>query len=232
VKRRYGLIVALDVIEPEQAISIANQIKEYIDAIKVSIPSVVLPLARNKINIISRLREVTGLPVIADWKVADVPHMDSMIVDVLGKLGATAVIVHGFMGEDAVSSCVKTAESYCMETFVVVELSSPGAVRVMQPLGEELALLARGCGASGIIAPATRPERVQQYRKIVGEEMMILSPGVGAQGGIPGCAIRAGADFEIVGRSIVNSDNPAEQARRISLETQRAINERTGAQET
>ena len=66
-------------------------------------------------------------------------------------------------------------------------------------------------GATGVIAPATRPEDIANVRSLVGN-LKIISPGVGAQGGNSKDAIEAGADYIIVGRGIYLSDNPARAA--------------------
>jgi orotidine-5'-phosphate decarboxylase len=63
------------------------------------------------------------------------------------------------------------------------------------------------CGADGIIAPATRPERVKILRGIVGKRK-ILSPGVGAQGGDVNTIAKL-VDGIIVGRAIYEAENPA-----------------------
>jgi len=63
-------------------------------------------------------------------------------------------------------------------------MSHPGAAEFFhEGTAERIAHLAIECGADGIIAPATRPERVRGLRDIVGNRK-ILSPGIGAQGGI------------------------------------------------
>jgi len=56
--------------------------------------------------------------------------------------------------------------------------------------------------------------------------MWIMSPGVGAQGGEPGDAILAGANFEVVGRRIYESPNPGEAARLISDRIRMRLKER------
>jgi orotidine-5'-phosphate decarboxylase len=82
----------------------------------------------------------------------------------------------------------------------------------MQTAGEAIAKMAADEKASGVVAPATRPERVREIRKIIGNDLTIISPGVGAQGGSASDAIRAGADWVIVGRSIYQAKEPARAA--------------------
>jgi orotidine-5'-phosphate decarboxylase len=98
-------------------------------------------------------------------------------------------------------------------------------VELTQPLGEKIAKMAKELGATGIVAPATRPNRVRKYRKIIGNDMLIISPGVGPQGGKIGDAILEGANFEIIGRLIYNAPDQAEAARRISLELKKRLTE-------
>ena len=57
--------------------------------------------------------------------------------------------------------------------------------------------------------------RIKHIRKLIGN-LKILSPGVGAQGGSASGAIRAGADYIIVGRSIYNAENPKAVATKIA----------------
>ena len=98
------------------------------------------------------------------------------------------------------------------ECYVVTEMSHPGALEFLSGKNAELlAQMAVDAGAHGIIAPATRPERVQALRNIIGEKK-ILSPGVGAQGGDP-AVIAPLIDGMIVGRAIYTAEDPAEAAR-------------------
>jgi orotidine-5'-phosphate decarboxylase len=80
-----------------------------------------------------------------------------------------------------------------------------------------MARMAASAGAAGIIAPATRPERVRALKGLIGG-LLILSPGVGAQGGKASDAIRAGADAIIVGRNIYESPEPGRAAQELARE--------------
>jgi orotidine-5'-phosphate decarboxylase len=94
-------------------------------------------------------------------------------------------------------------------------MTHTGSLRFINKSSEEIASMARFLGATGIVAPGNRPERITRYRSIVGPDLQILCPGIGAQGGSPVSAIASGADFLIVGRSIYSSDDPASAAEKI-----------------
>lgn len=214
MRKKTGLILALDVTDNDRAISISKDVAEHVDAIKIGYP---LVLGAG----IGVIKTLSGLaPVIADFKVADIPNTARLICARAFSAGAGAVIVHGFTGRDSIEECVKTGKEYSGDIYVVTEMSHPGAVDFMQPKALELARLAVGSGAAGVVAPATRPGRVKEIRSMVGG-LTIISPGVGAQGGSASEAIRAGADYVIVGRSIYDSGNPAGEAEKIAKEIEK-----------
>ncbi len=214
MQKNMRLILALDVTDKNAAVAISKETAEHVDAIKVGYPLVL----GAGLEIISRICEFA--PVIADFKVADIPNTNKLICSQAFEAGAQAVIVHGFTGRDSLLECVKTAQENKGDIFVVTEMSHPGAVEFMAPKALELASLAVECKASGVVAPATRPERVKQIRSVVGN-LTIISPGVGAQGGSAADAIIAGADYVIVGRTIYNSKTPGKEAERIAREIEK-----------
>ncbi len=199
------LIIALDVTGREEALAVAEKLGGAVDAIKVNYP---LVLACG-LGVVGEIKKYAN--VIADFKVADIPNTNTLICREAFEAGADAIICHGFVGRDSVRACVDVAKKYDREVYVVTEMSHPGAIDFLQPCALRLVDLALEAGASGIIAPATRPERLKEIRRRAGG-MKILSPGVGAQGGDARTAIEAGADFVIVGRSIYDAERPYEAA--------------------
>jgi orotidine-5'-phosphate decarboxylase len=199
------LVLALDVTDRKEAMHIVLTLSDVVDAVKVNYPLVL----SCGLEIITEIKKHAD--VIADFKVADIPNTNKLICEETFKAGADAIICQGFPGRDSVEACVDVARKYDREVFVVTEMSHPGALDFLQPCAMELVDLAKSAGAAGIIAPATRPERLALIRKRAGN-MKIISPGVGAQGGDAASAIRAGADFVIVGRSIYNAKDPYQAA--------------------
>ena len=185
MKKDSRIVLALDETDGEKALSIVNQVADYIDAVKINWP---LVLTEGP-EMITKLSEITD--VICDFKVADIPNTVSLIVSNSVKRGASAVIVHAFPGEDSLQEAVKAAGD--AEIYAVTEMSHPGGKTFTALHAEEMAMMGVRCNVAGFIAPATRPERIAAIRKIIGDRK-ILSPGVGAQGGSASSAIQAGAD--------------------------------------
>jgi orotidine-5'-phosphate decarboxylase len=60
----------------------------------------------------------------------------------------------------------------------------------------------------GIVVGATVPKLIELSKKKAKGRFEIYSPGIGTQGGNPNDVFRAGANYLIVGRTILNSKNP------------------------
>ena len=208
------LILALDVTDKKRAVTIAGMCSSHVDAIKIGYP-LVLAAGLTIAHEIGKF----NLPLIADFKVADIPHTNTLIAEQVFEAGFTAIICQGFVGSDAVKACVESAHSHGGECLVVTEMSHPGATEFFRGgTAERIARISVGCNADGIIAPATRPDRVRCLREIVGNRK-ILSPGVGVQGGELG-EIAGIVDGVIIGRAIYTAEDPARAAREFSRNLQ------------
>ena len=204
------LILALDVYERDRALEIAECTADYLWAIKVNWPLIL----GSGVGIITELKQVTGLPIIADLKLADIPNTNRLIARKVFEAGADYIIAHAFVGRDSVEAVMELGKA-----IIVVEMSHPGAKEFIQPVVDGLIEIANELMPFGVIAPATRPERVSYIRSKLRPEIRVLTPGVGAQGGKAKEVLKAGADYVIVGRSIYESENPRESARELYEET-------------
>jgi len=202
------LLLALDETDPHRARRIAAAAAPHLAGIKINHP---LTLAAG-LGIVTELAKLA--PVICDFKVADIPNTNRLIAEAAYGAGAAGLIVHAFPGRGSLAACRAVAPD--RDLYAVITMSHPGGGEFF-PL-EQLARVAVEGGATGVVAPATRPEDIARVRGLVGD-LRIIAPGVGAQGGDPRAAIDAGADLIIVGRAIYQSDDPgaaaAEYAKRL-----------------
>ena len=92
-----------------------------------------------------------------------------------------------------------------------------------------LALLAADCGLDGVVAS---PHEIAAVRKTIARPtFLVVTPGVRPDAAphddqkrvmTPAEAVRAGADFVVVGRAILNSHDPARAARAVVEEMETA----------
>ncbi len=202
-----GIVVALDVRNIDTAIKIAKEIEkaEGNYALKIGRP---LEMQGGK-KVISKIRDVTSIPLIYDGKIADIPFISSEIAEIAYEAGADAVIMHSFVGSDVIKEIINLNMG---DVITVVEMTHPGAVEYYQPYSEKMAKDALKLGVNGIVLPATRPERVKKLSELISDSIYIISPGIKAQGAKPGDAIVNGADYEVVGRAIYESAEPRKTA--------------------
>lgn len=163
-------------------------------------------------EIISRIRDVSDIPIIYDGKIADIPYISAKIAEIAYDAGADAVIMHAFVGMDVVREVVNLNRG---DVIAVIEMTHQGSVEYLEQISEKLIRKTSGAGVDGVVLPATRPERIRKLSGMLDGETYIISPGIRAQGAEPGDAILNGSDYEIVGRAIYQSDNPKESAEQI-----------------
>ena len=208
-RRESGIMLALDVPDREAAFRLLDRVAGEIDVIKFNYPLIL----KEGLEIITRVKERYPRPILADFKIADVPVTNNRIIELCREAGADGVMVQGFIGIDAIQSAIEAAGD--MKVLVVTQLTNPGGLDFTSRFTEDFASLARMLGAAGVQAPGNRPEVVRKVREIVGPEMMVVCCGIGAQGGKFGEAIGAWGDFEIIGRAIYQEPDPARATARI-----------------
>ena len=158
------LLLALDVKGRDEAIRVADACTGELDAIKIGYPLVLSA----GLDIVKELAKA-DIPIIADFKVADIPNTNSLICEEVFGAGCAGIITHAFCGHDSLAACVDAAHDHGGVCFVVCEMSHPGALDFLTGRNaEQMADMAKAAGADGIIAPATRPDRTAVLRGIIG----------------------------------------------------------------
>lgn len=206
----------------EKTISAAEQ---HVCAVKMNF-HLILPLSATEISQVNRLAHSFGLQSIADIKLNDIENTNGVAADHLTRMGFDAAIANPFMGKGALSALVQKAHKADAGVIALVYMSHPEAaegyglkVSGKKQMYKIFLDRATYAGADGVVVGATQLDILKKMSKK--KKMPIYSPGIGAQGGDVEKAIKSGADYLIIGRSIVESGQPAKVARdiqsRISL---------------
>ena len=188
----------------------------HICAVKINF-HLLLPLSSAEIMSVTKFAHSHGLLCIADIKLNDIESTNDAAVEHLAAMGFDAVIANPFMGFLTLATLVKKAHDVGLGVIALVYMSHPDAAEgygLQTGAGNVYHLfLARAtdAGADGIVVGATQAEILRQVKGRID----IYSPGVGAQGGDVEQAVREGATYLIVGRSIIESADPAQAARNI-----------------
>lgn len=227
------IILALDLNEKlEKLVSLSLGILEKTSSqlcgVKVNM-HLLLPLGLVEIRRILRKIHDNDLQAVADLKLNDIASTNISIANRLWEMGFDAVIVNPVAGfEGGLDRLIEESRRRDKGVIGLVYMSHPGAEETYglrlengNSLHDFFLVKALEWGLDGIVVGATRPEEISRISKIVGGKILIFSPGVGVQGGIAGRVRDLGADFLIVGRSIVEAANPLKAAAQIRLETWR-----------
>lgn len=201
---------------PDLAAKTIRAVEKHICAVKMNF-HVILPLSTSEISRINKLVHSCGLQSIADIKLSDIENTNDVAVDHLIKMGFDAVIANPFMGKAGLARLVQKAHRVNAGIIALVYMSHPGAKEGFglevdgRGLYRSFLERASSAAADGIVIGATHLDILRQ----VANQLPVYSPGIGAQGGNAEQAFRSGADYLIIGRSIVEAEQPAKIAKEI-----------------
>jgi orotidine-5'-phosphate decarboxylase len=202
---------------------------EHICAVKINF-HLLLPLdLYSEIKFIVEKIHALDLQVIADMKLNDISNTNDVALSHLWSAGFDALTVNPFIGYDSLKDAIANAHTNKNGVIALVYMSHRSAadtygLKVVHDgkskyMYELFLDWAAELGADGMIVGATIPAIIQQCSQKVNGKVAIFSPGVGTQGGDPKEALANGADYLIVGRSIIDAKNPREEAARIQRMT-------------
>ena len=174
-----------------------------------------------------------GLPVFLDLKLHDIPETVERAVARAAALGAKWLTVHASGGHAMLERAVTRARAEGALAIVAVtvltslEDADVRALGVPASARDHALALARLAHGAGVRHFVCSPQEVADLRAALGEEVVLITPGVRPAGAArgdqrrtatPAGAVRAGADYVVVGRPIRDADDPAAAARAIAAE--------------
>lgn len=229
------VIVPLDVESSDEALTWVDRLGDQGEFYKVGLEL----YTRAGPEVVRELID-RGKRVFLDLKLHDIPNTVAGAVRAASDLGVDLLTVHASGGPTMLDAAAR-ARSGGLRLLAVTVLTSLSPDEMSTVWGREirsvreevgrLAVLAQEAGMDGIVASALEASWV---RSQVGDDFMIVTPGIrpaGADRGdqsrvaTPTDAIRAGADYLVVGRPIMQAADPAAALAAVIEEVEQAAQE-------
>jgi orotidine-5'-phosphate decarboxylase len=232
---RNRLIVALDLADAQAARALVSELGETVSYYKVGKelftavgPSIVRELVDG------------GKKVFLDLKFHDIPNTVAGAVRSATELGVSMLTVHASGGYKMMRAAVEAAATgsnhggpMVLAVTVLTSMAEPDIAEVgiagsVDGQVQKLAALALRAGCGGIVASAQEAARL---RLVLGNGFTLVTPGIRPAGTVaadqarvvtPEMAIKAGVNYLVVGRPISLAERPAEAARTIIEQIERA----------
>ena len=161
-----------------------------------------------------------GKQVFVDMKLHDIGNTVARGIESIARLGATFATVHAYPQtmhaavEARAGSKLRILAVTVLTSYGDADLAAAGYDFTVGELVAERAAQARDIGVDGIVCSA---EEAVKLRPVLRPAMVLVTPGIRPAGADPGdqkrvmtpsAAIRAGADYLVVGRPIVAAADP------------------------
>ena len=234
------LIVALDVDSADRALDLFDALRETVGMFKIG--SQLFTAAGPDVvrQIIAR-----GGRIFLDLKFHDIPNTVAAAGIEATRLGVSIFNVHASGGAEMMRRTaesvaeIATREALAKPKVIAVTLLTSLDQKGLEQIGindeprsvvTRLARSAADCGLDGVVAS---PHEIEIIRQTVSSpEFLIVTPGIRSGNDATDDqrrtltaaeAIGAGADYLVIGRPVLNADDPVDAARRIAEEIDNAL---------
>lgn len=240
---RDKIIVALDVPTAKEAREIVTELRGLVGAFKIGLQLFTSAGA-------SFVRELveSGNKIFLDVKFHDIPNTVAKASVEVAKLGVWMFNVHALGGSEMLKQTVSEVREVCERENLIqpkiigVTVLTSSNNETLYEVGIEnetetqvfnLAKLTAKCGLNGVVASPHETKMIRQ--KIARENFLIVTPGVRPNFATtddqkrvmnPSEAVRAGADYLVIGRPILRAENRIESVENILREIQEKKSEK------
>ncbi len=234
------IIVALDFPSAKAAMRVAETLHGHVGMFKVG-----SEVFTAEGPVLARYLVAAGEQVFLDLKFHDIPNTVRAAAHQAGMMGVSLLTVHASGGRKMIAAAAEgvraaaQARGVAQPTRVLAvtaltslaaeDLAEVGFQGSPEEIVARLAKLAQAAGADGVVAS---PREIAVVRQACGPNFLIVTPGIRPAAGssddqartaTPASAIRAGADYLVIGRPITGADDPAAAADAIALEMEKAL---------
>ncbi len=232
---REKIILALDVSDPEYAVTIVDRFADHVDLYKVGLE---LFIAGGP-DVVEKIRK-RGKRVFLDLKFHDIPNTVMKAALNATRLGVYMLNLHASGGIEMMRKCKEAVVDLCLKenlrrpkmvgVTVLTGLTQEvlkGELGIQHSLRthvKELSRLSREAGLDGVVASG---HEVAMIRNHFGKDFLIVTPGIRTSWSPPDDqrrtmtpreAIREGADYIVLGRAVLNQPDPFKALELISAE--------------
>ena len=222
------IFCAIDTTDRNQAIELALALKGAVGGFKLGKEF----FTANGPDGVAEIAEL-GQRIFLDLKFHDIPNTVAGAVNAAKKLNCYMLTVHASGGQAMIQAAAEAASEetspLVMAVTVLTSLNKKDLVDIGQktPVEDQvlkLGKLAYNSGANGLIAS---PKELKVLRDALGPKCLLVVPGIRPRWSStddqkrimpPSDAIKAGADFLVIGRPITQAIDPKAAADRISAE--------------
>lgn len=214
------LVVAIDLSARDEILQLVDTLHGVTGVFKIGMQA----FMANGPSIVRELVQ-RGQRVFLDLKIHDIPNTARHAIGEAAALGASMATVHAAGGEAMLRACnhdtLLVLGVTVLTSLTETDLLEIGFGGSAVDNAVRLARLAQTSGLRGVVAS---PLEIAPIREACGAGFVILTPGirpVGSDAGdqrrtmTPGEAVRAGADYIVVGRPITSAPDPRSAALRV-----------------
>ncbi|MGE0847255.1 MAG: orotidine-5'-phosphate decarboxylase [Flavobacteriaceae bacterium] len=216
------LIVALDLSTVDEARRAVDALGDAVSFYKVGMQLVFA----GGLDFVRELRQA-GHDVFLDMKLLDIANTVEKGIASIAGLGVQFTTIHAY--PQAMEAAVRGRGADGLKVLGVTVLTSlddddleqAGFSESVEALVRRRAVQARKAGLDGLVCS---PLEAEKLRRLIGDDMALVTPGVrpaGSDSGdqkrvaTPASTIRAGSDYLVVGRPVLEAGAPRDAARRI-----------------
>ncbi|MCE5311630.1 MAG: orotidine-5'-phosphate decarboxylase [Nitrospiraceae bacterium] len=232
---RNKLIIALDVSDPQKALSIVDMLGDYAGVFKVGFELFVTAGPKIVEDIHKKNKKV-----FLDLKFHDIPNTVAKAALAAANMGVYMFNVHTSGGLQMMKRCRDTVAEHCDKQGItrpkmigVTVLTSISSDMMKNELSvnhtlktqvKHLALLAKQAGLDGVVAS---PQEISMIKTSVGNDFLVVTPGIRPSWVLPDDqmrtatpkqALRDGADYIVMGRGILAQEDPVKTLELISID--------------
>jgi len=221
------LIVALDVPSADKIPAIVNSLPSEISYYKIGLEL----FAASGPDALKYLSD-NGKKIFLDLKLHDIPRTVARAVEACAQYNITLMTVHAGGGRNMLTAAAQASAQLgenapklvAVTTLTSLDQNDLYEMGIQRDLSKHTAALGKlaiDCGINGLVCS---PLEVGNFRKELGDGPILVTPGIRPAGGdvgdqkrvaTPANAVKDGSSFLVVGRPILEADNPAAAATEI-----------------